>query len=59
MFENEKEYQSYLDGMDQYIEKLKRLQKEDLEAAQANVRDSLINAGLFKKDGTPRKKIIR
>ena len=34
MFENEKEYKSYIRGMDQYIEKLKKMRKDNLGQAK-------------------------
>lgn len=54
MFENEKAYKAYIDGMDQYIEKLK---KENPERAREKARESLVESGVFNSDGTPKKNI--
>ena len=57
MFDNEKEYKAYIDGMDQYIEALKKLRENDPEKAKRQARESLINSGIFNSDGTPKEQI--
>ena len=41
MFENERVYKQYIDGMDEYIQNLTRLQKEDPEQARKQAQASL------------------
>lgn len=57
MFENEKEYKSYIQGMDQYIEKLRKMRKANPGQAKENARESLVESGVLNEDGTPKKKI--
>lgn len=57
MFENEKEYQDYIDGMDRYIEKLKKMRRDNPKEAKEKAIKSLIDSGVFNKDGTPKKRI--
>lgn len=57
MFENEKEYISYIQGMDRYIEKLKKMRKDNPGKAKEKALESLIESGVFNDDGTPKKKI--
>ena len=56
-FENEKEYKSYIRGMDQYIEKLKKMRKDNPGQAKRKALESLVESGVFNDDGTPKKKI--
>ena len=44
MFENEKAYKAYIDGMDQYIENLKKMKKENPERAREKARESLVES---------------
>ena len=57
MFENEKAYKAYIDGMDQYIKNLKKMKKENPERAREKARESLVESGVFNSDGTPKKNI--
>ena len=57
MFENEKQYKAYIDGMDQYIENLKKMRKENPEKARKNAVENLIESGIFNPNGTPKKKV--
>ena len=45
MFENEKEYKSYIRGMDQYIEKLKKMRKDNPGQAKQKALESLVESG--------------
>ena len=57
MFENEKQYKAYIDGMDQYIEHLKKMRTENQEQARKDAVENLIESGIFNLNGTPKKKI--
>lgn len=57
MFDTEREYKSYIEGMDLYIEKLKQMRKDNPEMAKKKAEKSLINSGVFHKNGTPKKEI--
>lgn len=59
MFENERVYKQYIDGMDEYIQNLARLQKEDPEQARKQAQDSLRRSGLLNKNGIMKKEICR
>ena len=43
--------------MDQYIENLKKMKKENPERAREKARESLVESGVFNSDGTPKKNI--
>lgn len=57
MFENEKQYKAYIDGMDQYIENLKKMRTKNPEQARKDAIENLIESGIFNPNGTPKKKI--
>lgn len=59
MFENERVYKQYIDGMDEYIQNLTRLQKEDPEQARKQAQDSLRRSGILNKNGIMKKEICR
>lgn len=50
MFENERVYKQYIDGMDEYIQNLTRLQKEDPEQARKQAQASLKRSGILNKN---------
>ena len=50
--------QSELNNMDKYIEKLKRVQKENLKLAKEMAVQNLIESGVFNEDGTPKENIV-
>lgn len=51
MFENEKMYKEYIDGMDRYIHDLNELKKVDLEEAKEQARKSLQRSGILNNKG--------
>ena len=55
MFENERVYKQYIDGMDEYIQNLTRLQKEDPEQARKQAQASLKRSGILNKNGIMKK----
>lgn len=57
MFENEKAYKAYIDGMDEYIKNLKKMRKNNPEKAKEKALESLVESGIFNANGTPKKKI--
>ena len=59
MFENERVYKQYIDGMDEYIQNLTRLQKEDPEQARKQAQASLKRSGILNKNGIMKKEICR
>ena len=59
MFENERVYKQYIDGMDEYIQNLTRLQKEDPEQARKQAQASLKRSGILNKKGIMKKEICR
>ena len=59
MFENERVYKQYIDGMDEYIQNLTRLQKEDPEQARKQAQASLKRSGILNKNGIMKKEIGR
>ena len=59
MFENERVYKQYIDGMDEYIQNLTRLQKEDPEHARKQAQASLKRSGILNKNGIMKKEICR
>ena len=56
MFENERVYKQY---MDEYIQNLTRLQKEDPEQARKQAQASLKRSGILNKNGIMKKEICR
>ena len=52
-------YTSYITAMDEYIETLKRKKVNNPEMAKKEAIDSLIEAGLFEEDGTPKTEICK
>ena len=59
MFENERVYKQYIDGMDEYIQNLTGLQKEDPEQARKQAQASLKRSGILNKNGIMKKEICR
>ena len=59
MFENERVYKQYIDGMDEYIQNLTRLQKEDPEQARLQGEASVKRSGILNKSGIMKKQICR
>ena len=59
MFENERVYKQYIDGMDEYIQNLTRLQKEDPEQARKQAQASLKRSAILNKNGIMKKEICR
>ena len=57
VFVNVNEYKSYIRGMDQYIEKLKKMRKDNPGQAKRTALESLVESGVFNDDGSPKKKI--
>lgn len=51
MFENEKMYKQYIEGMDQYIQELTELKKIDPENAKAQAKESLQRSGILNSKG--------
>lgn len=51
MFENEKMYKQYIEGMDQYIQELTELKKVDPEKAKAQAKESLQRSGILNSKG--------
>lgn len=51
MFENEKMYKQYIEGMDQYIQELTELKKGDPEKAKAQAKESLRRSGILNSKG--------
>ena len=58
MFENEKEYKSYIRGMDQYIEKLKKMRKDNPGQAKQKALESLVESGVHGCDISTYKKVL-
>lgn len=54
---NEMSYTSYITAMDDYIESLKKRKEQNPENAKTEAIHSLIEAGLFFEDGTPKSEI--
>ena len=50
--------QETLNDMDEYINKLKKVRKENPELAKEMVVQSLIESGVFNEDGTPKENIV-
>ncbi len=48
----------YLEGMQQWLHDFELLMQNDPEAARKQALQSLIQSGIFKKDGTPKKRIV-
>ena len=59
MFENERVYKQYIDGLDEYIQNLTRLQKEDPEQARKQAQASLKRSGILNKNVNMKKDISR
>mgnify|MGYP000153715467 FL=1 len=59
MFENQNErtYKAYIEGIDDYIEHLEKMNKVNPEAARKEAMESLIRSGILNSDGKPKKQI--
>lgn len=57
MFENEKVYKQYIEGMDQYIQELTRLNRVNPEEARKRAQTSLKRSGILNSNGTMKKEI--
>lgn len=55
--QNEKTYKAYIEGIDDYIEQLEKMNKVNPEAARKEAMESLIRSGVLNSDGKPKKQI--
>ena len=58
MFENEKEYKSYIRGMDQYIEKLKKMRKDNPGQAKQKAWKVWLSRGCLMMMVHPKRKSV-
>lgn len=55
--QNEKTYKAYIEGIDDYIEQLEKMNKVNPEAARKEAMESLIRSGVLNSDGKPKNQI--